>query len=277
MFAPRDPPEDGARAAQLAAWEVAWHSGLRPRQSRLRAVPTPSLRVSSAAPAPSPAPSACGALPPGARARLSPVPAPRLLRVPPAFPAPIPGRSPLLAVLRWARLAASFRAASAPSPHPPPPRSRERAHRQASRPDAWSGQGGQPDRGRPGHWGVTVRQGRWESGARPPPTPGCEAATSFCSDSLGLGVPARGLLVRERWALLETALRRGARVPLAAPHGYRLLAPRPVTFQALQPERSAASSLQTQVQRFQRLPRPRRLPPARPCARDVGVPASSRR
>lgn len=150
MFVPRDPPEDGARAAQHAAWEVAWHSGLRPRQSRLRAVPTPSLSVSSAAPAPSPAPSACGALPPGARARLSPVPAPRLLRVPPAFPAPVPGRCPLLAVLRWARLAASFRAASAPSPHPPPPRSRERAHRQASRPDAWSGQGGQPDRGRRG-------------------------------------------------------------------------------------------------------------------------------
>lgn len=78
--------------------------------------------------------------------------------------------------------------------------------------------------------------------------------------------------MRERWALLETALRRGARVPLAAPHGHRLLAPRPVTFQALQPDRSAASSLQTQVQRFQRLPRPRRLLPTRPCARDVGVP-----
>lgn len=27
MFALRDPPEDGAQAAQHAAWEVAWHVG----------------------------------------------------------------------------------------------------------------------------------------------------------------------------------------------------------------------------------------------------------
>lgn len=60
--------------------------------------------------------------------------------------------------------------------------------------------------------------------------------------------------------------------PSLSPHGHRLLVPRPVTFQALQPDQSAASSLQTQVQRFQRLPRPRRLLPTRPCARDVGVP-----
>lgn len=31
MFAPRDPPEDGARAAQHAAWEVAWHVGTQGR------------------------------------------------------------------------------------------------------------------------------------------------------------------------------------------------------------------------------------------------------